>query len=38
MAFLSYPYVLTKLQKVFKINLDGKDCILEEGKHYKMII
>ncbi len=38
MAFVSYPYLLIKTQKLFKITLDGVSYLLEEGKHYKIII
>lgn len=37
-AVLSKSYQATKNQKTIKINLDGKDCILEEGKHFKNLI
>ena len=38
LAALSFPYLKVKSEKTLKINLDGKDCVMEEGTHFKIII
>jgi len=37
-AFLTIPYGKVKAEKTFSINLDSKVCVLEEGKHFKIVI
>ena len=38
MAIISYPYAVVKGMNVVKINLDGVDRCVEQGKHFKIII
>jgi hypothetical protein len=37
-ALLSFPYKKVKEDKSFVIRLDGNVCVLEEGKHYRILI
>ena len=36
-ALLTIPYPKVKGEKSYKIRLDEKDFVLEEGKHYKIV-
>jgi hypothetical protein len=38
MAVLSFPYNKIKVEKAVKVNLDGEDYVLEEGKHFRIVI
>ena len=37
-AVLTFPYSKVQSKKEIRVNLDGKDCILEEGKHFRVIV
>lgn len=38
LAVMSRPYNQLKNEKAVKITLDGKECVLEEGKHYRALV